>query len=400
MKYPKKALTLHLYRYEEVLACLRWSIVKRNHMEAIFWGLELYDSDMTSDLSDLLVNTWVQHIGFGRSCFSVLTDILRIDEMERDEFIQSLYAWCRLPTMDSTVFNMLLKGALTPMEWSPRFPHSLAYSSVEEGIEDCLKRGKLMEAWLLGRAVEPEAQWFLLNRLAKSDRLSQLDIIRTLDCECLSRAAAFVLVSLRKEVLIDSLIPLARPPLASEVARAIEEWDAEESIRKRRAYKIRPEAISLCERATLPVGTTTKGDIEFEFEKNLKESHCWQDILSDYEDDGAWKSEQYKEMFYNTYFPWLKDDIPDEWSSRDKEQSHGHGLGKSEEVVLRHTINNILNKMNKACIGLYQPIESVGDKLPPSLEWDTVYDNMLARCSDTLNSYLPFKPIKKVFDLA
>lgn len=400
MKYPKKSLTLHLYRYEEVLASLRWSIVKRNHMEAIFWGLELYDSDMMGDLSDVLVCAWVQHIGFGRSCFSVLADILRIDEMERGEFIDCLYAWCRLPTMDSTVFNMLLKGSLTPVEWFPRFPHSSVYGSLEQAVEDCLKRGKLMEAWLLGRAIEPEAQWFLLNRLAKSDRLKELDIIRRLDCDCLSRAAAFVLVSLTNETLANSLIPLTRPPLASEVARAIEEWDAEESIRKRRAYKIRPEAISLCERATLPVRTTTKGDIEIELEKSLKISHCWQEILSDYEEDGVWKSDQYKEMFYNTYFPWLKDDIPDEWSTHDKEQSHGYGFGKTEEVVLRQSINNMLNKMNKACIGLYQPIESVGVKLPPSLDWDSVYDNMLGRCSDSLKSSLPFKPIKKVFDLA
>jgi len=364
-------------------------------MEALFWGLELFDSDMTGDLTDLFVSVWVQSIGFGKSCFSVLSDMARIDEMDRDDFIHSLYAWCRLQTMDSTGFQMLLKGAITPMEWQPRFAHSTVYFTIEDAVEDCLKRGKLMEAWLLARAVDPEAQWHLLNKVV-SHRKQELDIIRKLDCDCLSRAAAFILLSLTDQAFADSLTPLPRPPLASEVAQAIEEWDSEESIRKRRVYKIRPEAISFCERASMPVGNSTKYDIEMDLEKNMKDSHCWQEILNDYQENGLWKSDQYKEMFYNTYFPWLKDDIPDEWSLHDKEQSHGRGLGKSEGTAVRHAVNTMLNKMNKACIGLYQPIESVSTNLPPSLDWDSVYD---IRSSQKLTAKLPFKPIKKVFEI-
>ena len=61
MEYPKDALTLHLYRYDEVLASLEWSIVNRAHTEAVFWGLELYDSDMLAETPELLGKIWMQH---------------------------------------------------------------------------------------------------------------------------------------------------------------------------------------------------------------------------------------------------------------------------------------------------------------------------------------------------
>ena len=138
MKYPEKSLTLHLYRYEEVLSSVRWSLIKQSHTEAIFWSLELYDSDMMDDLSDLLISTWVQWIGFGKSSFPVITDILKVNEMDRDEFIQTVYTLCRLPR-DLTGFNLLLNGILKPSMWQPRFTHATQYTTIEQATEDCLK---------------------------------------------------------------------------------------------------------------------------------------------------------------------------------------------------------------------------------------------------------------------
>jgi len=399
MKYPEKSLTLHLYRYEEVLASLRWSLIKQNHTEAIFWGLELYDSDMMEDLRDMLISTWIQCIGFGKSCFSVVRDLLKVDEMKRDEFIHNLYAWCRLPR-DSTGFSLLLSGFLKPRTWQPQFAHETQYATIEQATQDCLKRGKLTEAWLLARAIDPEVQWLTLNKIAKiKGRTEQLNVIRQFDFDCLSRVAAFILVSITDEAFADCILSSKKPAVVSELIKAVEGWDAEESIRKRRDYKPRPEAITFwCSRSSIPVSETLVKDIECDLEKNLKESHCWQTILEDYEDNGSWKSDQFKEMFYNTYFPWLTDDIPDEWPLHDKEQSHGRGLGKRPEIALSHFINGILSQ--KSSIGFYTPLRiTERNMLPTTLDWDVVYDSIISECSAALKSSLPFRPVKKVFEL-
>jgi len=399
MKYPEKSLTLHLYRYEEVLSSIRWSLIKQNHVEAIFWGLELYDSDMMDDLNDLFVSTWIQWIGFGKSCFSVITQLQKINEMDRDEFIHTVYGWCRLPR-DSTGFNLLLKGSLVKPSWYPRFAHLNDYTTIEEATEDCLRRGKLNEAWLLARALDPEVQWLILNKIAKlKGRTEQLNIIKLLEFDCLSRVAAFILVSIKDDVFIQSILSYSKPAVVSELITAISEWDSQESIRKRRVYKIRPEAINFwCLRSSVPVSDSLLNDIECDLEICLRGSHCWKTILEDYEESGSWKSDKFKEMFYNTYFPWINDDIPDEWPLKDKEQSHGRGLGKKPEIGLRHFVNSTLSQ--KSCIGFYTPLRiTEKDILPKTLDWDFVYDSMKSDCSDTLKSALPFRSIKKEFIL-
>ena len=353
---------------------------------------------MADDLSDLLISTWVQWIGFGKSCFSVIGDLLKVTEMDRDEFIHNLYALCRLPR-DSTGFSILLMGSLKPSRWQPRFAHATQYMTIEEATEDCLKRGKLSEAWLLARALYPEVQWTVLNKIAETKgRTAELDIVRQFEFDCISRVAAFILVSISDEALANCILPYSKPQIVSELIGAVEDWDSQDSIRKRRIYKIRPEAITFwCSRSSISVSDSLLNDIECNLEINLRESHCWKTILEDYEENGSWKSDQFKEMFYNTYFPWINDDIPDEWSLKDKEQSHGRGLGKRPEIGLRHFINGVINSKN--CIGMYKPISKLTEKdeLPQNLDWDSVYESMICECSDSLKSALPFRPVKKEF---
>ncbi len=355
---------------------------------------------MMDDLSDLLVSTWIQWIGFGKSSFPVLAEIQKVSEMDRDEFIQNMYSLCRLPR-DSTGFNLLLKGTLAQTTWQPRFVHANEYLTIEQATEDCLTRGKLTEAWLLARALEPEVQWTVLNKVAKTrGRTEQLDVIRLVEFDCLSRVAAFILVSITDDSFAASVTAFIKPAVASEVIKSIEDWDSQESIRKRRVYKVRSEAITFwCSRSRLPVADSLLKEIEWDLEKNLKVSHCWQAILEDYEENGSWKSDHFKEMFYNTYFPWLKDDIPDEWSLKDKEQSHGRGLGKRQEIALRQFVNGTLNE--KSCIGFYNPRRiTERDTLPTTLDWDVVYDGMTAKCSNALKSSLPFRPVRKQFEIS
>jgi hypothetical protein len=119
--------------------------------------------------------------------------------------------------------------------------------------------------------------------------------------------------------------------------------------------------------------------------------------LEDYQDEGQWKSESLREAFYNTYFPYSVDDIPDEWSLAEKEKSHGRGLGKTNETAIRQYINNVIRHKS---IWLHDSYEALTDTLPKSLDWDSVYSELLAPCLENLQSNLPFKPIIKRFEIS
>ena len=139
MKIPKEALTLHIYHYEEVVCAFKWAIITHNCREAIFWGLELYDSGMMDDIFEVLLYLWIEHIGFGKHCLTTLYDILgcqQSDELDRDTWIKHVYCWSNMRTMDSTGFQILVRGALISKIWTPSFKHARAYDSLDGALTD------------------------------------------------------------------------------------------------------------------------------------------------------------------------------------------------------------------------------------------------------------------------
>lgn len=385
------AMTIHLYLYEEVLASLRWSLMLRNYTEAIFWGLELYDSDML-DVKPL-IEFWIQQTGFTTHSLSILASLLSLNDLSRAQFIYMIYAWCRLES-DPTCFHLLIRGSLTSSTWNIQFPHLTEFKDLSQAAYNCLTRRKLTEAWLIARGVPAEDQWVLIDSF--TDKISAINLIKGLDIsDSLKRVACFVLASLpRTELDKCFLIPALRD-VPDELIELIDEWDNQDSIKLRRHYKVRPEAILYtCSRSSAPTAECNIVDIQEGLESQLQASPCWQTILEDYQDGGKWKSDRYKELFYEAYFPYTSVDIPDEWSLADKEKSHGRGLGKSDQVALRQYINHVIKHKS---VWLYDSLMPLTDKLPASLDWDAVYSDMLESCSSHLEQMLPFKPIIKSF---
>lgn len=403
MKIPKEALTLHIYHYEEVISAFKWAIIKHNCREAVFWGLELYDSGMMEDIFEVLVSIWIEHIGFGKHCLTTLYDILgcqQSDELDRDTWIKHVYVWSNMRTADSTGFQILVRGALISKTWTPYFKHAKAYDSLDMALTDCLKRGKLLEAWSIARGVSSERVWKVLSeRCEVLNRLQAFETIKALDVpDCLRRCACMVLVTISDPTLVNSLEPLNATDIPSEIQSMVDDLDSELSLRRRRVFKIRPECLVDCARTVLPSNKSNFKDIELDLEENLKRSPCWQVVLEEYmESDYTWKSDFYKEMFYNSYFPYCVDDIPDEWSLKDKEQSHGRGLGKTGQLATYQYINNMLR--NKSCLGVYSSIQHVISSPLNSLDWASIYDELYAECKAHLEAKLPMQPSKKVFEL-
>lgn len=403
MKIPKEALTLHIYQYEEVICAFKWAIITHSSREAVFWGLELYDSGMMEDIFEILISIWIEHIGFGKHCLTTLYDILgcqQSDELDRDIWIKHIYCWSNLRTMDSTAFQILVRGALISKIWTPSFKHARAYHSLEGASSDCLKRGKLLEAWSIARGISSYVLWKVLEeRCDALNRLQVFETIKALDVsDCLRRCACMILATISDATLVSSLEPLNLTKVPSEIQSMVDDLDSELSLKRRRAFKIRPESMVGCARTVLSTNQSNFKDIELDLEENLKRSPCWQLILEEYmEPDYTWKSDFYKEMFYNSYFPHCVDDIPDEWSLKDKEQSHGRGLGKTAQLATYQYINNMLR--NKTCIGVYSSIQHVISSPLNSLDWDSIYDELHAECKAHLEAKMPMQPSKKVFEL-
>lgn len=400
MKQSEKCLTLHLYRKDEVLAAMRWAIITNNLLETIYWGLELFDSDMEHDALEMLEFIWLSQIGFASFSFlRRILDIYKTGELDRDSWISLLNSMARMKSRDSTAFYLLIRGATEPCDWKPCFKHTTPYLTLSDGLNDTLKRGKHLEAWLMSRAIKPDEQWGLLKSLAlqkgRSESLDELQMTNLSEYE--QRAAAFVLVGLTDEQWKKASDLLIDYELPSEIRDAIDEWDSEESIRLRRVYKIRAEALLyITERSVQPGGESSEKDIQEDFLESLIDSPYWSNILKGYiNSKNEWISDRYKEMFYDTYFPYRAGDIPDEWPTVEREKSHGRGLGRSEESGLKRFLDTLLQR--SMSLGVWNYIKPV--KYMKSLDWLTIYSDLHSKCLENLASQLPFKATRMAFEI-
>jgi len=269
------------------------------------------------------------------------------DELDRDEFILLVYNLARIKRRDATPIHLIVTG-LVEVAWKPSFAHK-TYETLKDGIDDCLNRGKIKEAWLL-------SQQKPLN-------------------ESLEDAALRISESSKVPFQPETQIYTS---LLKELVSAIADWDSEQSMRKRRIYSPKPEAIvSMCERTY----KNTETDIMGGLEQSLFESPYWKAILAQYGSvDGQemqWSTERLKEQFYETYFT---DDIPDEWSAADREKSHGRALQFSESVARVKYYNNILYKTTSVLWGPMKPVTCFLDTKPAAIEF-------------------PLKATKKIFSI-
>ena len=358
-------------------------------METAFWTIELCESNFEQECLDMLENIWIYNIGFG-SWFSLrlIQSVYEEGSIEQEKLVEITCALAKRRLCDSTIFHLLLRGATSP-DWKPRFPHSKEYLTAKDAVEDCLKRGKLNEAWLLGRSMDVKDQWKILEQIASENKRSdELCILKELrSCVYENLAAAYVLVSLDDISWISSQEQMENK-IPKEVQEAIDDWQSETSMRKRRAIKPRAEALLyLTERSEQSPYTSSEPDIQLGLLEALKKSEYWASVLEHYMTDGltTWKSDEHLESFYETYFP---DDIPDEWSLKAREMSHGRGLGKPLEQARSRFIYHTLQRSKS--IELWN---SQFKDLDCTMEWSNLY-------SVKPVIQFPLKPVKKSFEIA
>jgi len=398
-----KHLTLHLYRVQEVLASLRNALTKHNYKETLFWALELYDSDVLSESLEMLFGLWFDLYGIPSWKLLVpLYEIQKTGELERDKFIHLIMAWSQEKSRDSTLVQLLVRGLKTPTGWVPTFPHSATYHNETEAINDCLQRGKLLEAWIFARSMLPEDQWILVKQFVESTGIqSKRDAVALLSelkygDPIQRRAAAFCVACLNEKRWTPTQIPLDHNSfgLQLETVRLMQLWNENDTLRSQRIFAVRPEAITyVCQRSSLSTQASTEEDIMENLEATLWESPYWKEIMKEYvlelEDGFSWASSNHKEGFYDTYFIY-PGDIPDEWSIADREKSHGRGLGKSELVAKRQYLCSSILRNTKT-LSFWEPLVFKEDD---DLAIDiSLYDTLPTLCK----LEFPLKPVHKEF---
>ena len=398
-------LTRHLYRKDEVLANLRGSLSNRNFRESIFWGLELYDSDMILDALHTLTTLWFEFVGL--SSWELLTNLntlYKSGEVDRDDFINLLISWSQLQSHDSTIFQLLLRGLLAPSDWTPQFPHKTLYTSEKDAIKDCILRGKLLEAWLIARTLESSDQWSCINEISiQKGRTSEIALLRDFqggtDLEKL--ATAFIVCASKSTQIQTKLKPVSTV-FYSDCMKLVEQWQAEESLKQQRVFKIRSELLHcISQRSGLSNSESTESDIQDDLELSLWASSYWKPILQEYATDDSdltfeWKSDVYKEGFYDTYFPCVNDDIPDEWSICEREKSHGRGLGKTHSNALYHYCLRILK--NTKTSFFWQPITNEMLEEASFFNWN-LYTLKRDTWYTSLHQQFPLRPIIQQFTI-
>jgi len=265
-------LTKRLYRLDEVRSAFLFCLKNRRFMEAIFWLRELEESHYGGETRRLLLVSWSMNIGLSRLIW--FHEWCKNSET-REGRLRLCWQLLRCSERDSSIWWLLWSGVCPIV------------------FDDFLSKWKaiykMKNFW--DKIHSPEA----LQKDMKSYDIFARGVAYYLSCKVPSGS----MMVLSSEEPID-------------LRKTLDEWDVL-TIRKGRVYEIPSSCL---------YGMTLRGNGEDTSDEinnpAFNESPYWRRLGG-----GSWTSDTAKEEFFDTYFP---DDIPDEWSLKEKRQSHGPGV--------------------------------------------------------------------------
>ena len=309
---PKSmALTRNLYREDEVIAALRLSLIRGNAAEALDWAQEAADSDMDVKLFQTLLSVWLNYVGVQNiSWLGWLIDAIQASPTEHDIF--ALVTELATSPKDTSVFALQVLG-MTQSTTTPDhvkrivLPESLrGLNAHETAFVSALYQRKAEFAWNLsaplwetGRADELLCEFHPIPLIEKISEA--LEPIWSAEFLSPFRALAILVATSRAE--LEEVAE--RGPLDQMY---VAEWNrrATLSMRKRRILTVPTDCLYWQTERGRTAINSTESDIMLDWRRSLSMSPFWLDKL------------HYSQ--HDTYFP---DDIPDEWSSKDRQKSHG-----------------------------------------------------------------------------
>jgi hypothetical protein len=248
--------TRHLYESDEVIAALHWCIRKGRTSEAVFWCLELLDSEMETVVYEELYKIWLWYFGLGK--LSASLSFANLDTHQ--DIIAFVSGLSRLPmeARDRSSLALLLYGS-TDMKEPDRASHfpclnhivtNLKCSPIEQAFANATYQGKARLAFDLSRPLwqTPRRVYELLDQIQQIKHKGTLSEILTVfevnegRCVWAGRACAVASVCLDMKRVKESLKPL-HLTVPVELVADIEDWKQLVGRRSRRVVAIPYECL-------------------------------------------------------------------------------------------------------------------------------------------------------------
>lgn len=294
------SLTKRLYRLDEVRAALVFCIKSRRLYEACFWLRELEDSDQGSEARRVLFLSWFLINGLA-NCSWLRAWSSMADTSEGR--LKLCWQLCRCSERDTSLWWLLCAGAV----YDAGFPKE--------------QLSAVFDRWRSSYHLDHEEFWQPLVDASEIERLDE--ILEGLQTDMrkyslYARLAGLVLVVSQKHIPKSSWGQLSQEePI--ELAAKLAEWEVPTNVRAARIMAI-PEGC-LYGITWRGCGGDTRPELMSLSIKGFQKSAHWKQKLDSYATGGQWNSDDAIEEFYDTEFAGC--DIPDEWSMRDRETSHG-----------------------------------------------------------------------------
>jgi hypothetical protein len=376
-------LSRHFYSLDEVQAALLYTTSHNKLTESLFWCQELILSGCIGETISTLFKSWLWNTGPMRLEWLINAwKTLASEEISEDDILLSTYQLTYRINRDNSLWNILVLTAKNPNSMPDTVTRKMPahYPSLDDKevyFIRSLYQGKAQSAWWISQYIDSEDVWHLLKwfcenlTLYKEQYTICLEALRGYDrllgyksaeYDVIIRCAAVIIMCIHPKKQTESFKPLDMNIDKNNMCY-LNEWSTIIGRRDRRIYKIPTSCL---------YGDTLRGTYKwsqnnlvqlYNVEKYLPGCPFWDEVLEDYatvNEKGiiTWFNDDKMENFYEKYFP---DDIPDEWSKKDKEMSHGDGiLAPNDKPTIYKYSRNFLSRM-------------------PCLAWNT---------SQIVNSYL------------
>lgn len=408
--YHLVMLTRHLYRYDEVRAALLWCIAKGRVLEGIFWAQEFLDSEMYDELFQVLFEGWLWFVGVRRMEWPRAFWVqLEKEEIDAEAIMLLAYTLLRLPVRDCSVAALLLLGPdLQTLDRLPPTPKTDAIckaslSKKEALLLKYLRTGKALSAWRLAVGNDWQTVKSLLasatsfpTHLQDIENIYERYFSDQEDMKLAIRAALVGFVCLSPKQQAASTAEFTEGQWKKDVENARAEWEGLLGRRGRRIYAIPCDCLSW---------TTSRGYATYQKHTLrelrgislavLGEKGCayWQRRL---EEANPSKDDETFEAFMDEEFP---DDIPDEWSKKDQEKSHGYGVLNLKEGPM---LGKLLRKWfhSSPCCLVWQGLEKMIRSVEKDAErvwWGSGHFSVYCQLPEPL---VPPQALKKELRLA
>lgn len=315
-------LTRHLYKEDEVVAAMQWSILRGKCVEAAFWCQELLDSDMADALIGAMRHIWLFGYGIGAiPWYKAFVAFAEAEALDAEEALKLVVALCRIGIAGGRDTSFLaMVGSQAP-------PDRVGICITPKGLQGAdaffaaaIHQGRAITAWrahttILEGTLGQVATW-------KHGQIGT-EVVGLIAREY--PALAVAALCLERDTL-EQRWNKELPGMLREVEEAVAEWEACIGRRSRRKFSIPHDCLYLItERGRSCVYKSTEPQLRGSLERpgKLWGSVFWDEVA---EEVGGWEAVrndyEVREAFYDEHF---RDDIPDEWSKADREKSHGIG---------------------------------------------------------------------------